>query len=1122
LECPETQIAKSVFPGAAQLAFAIFCEGVLMKISRRFWSLNGILALILIFSGALQAQVRAWQGSLEIPTYGLGPADPNPAFPLVNRHLIYPYTMLDDLTDHRAPKTYRAIYLENRYLKLTVLPDLGGRLYSVYDKVDGREIFYRNHVVKYGLIGVRGAWISGGVEFNFPNAHTVVTVSPVESVILRNPDGSATAVVGAMDWVSNMHWEVALTLRPDQARVGQRVTLFNSTPLEHLYWFWANAAVRATDDLQFIYPMREVIPDDPYAAIESWPVWQGVDRSWYKNLKHATAIFGRQVHRNFFGVYYHNSDYGVVHVSNFRKDPGKKIWSWGTAGDGLIWARLLSDHDGPYNEIQSGRFATQLYREFMNPRRVEDWTEYWYPVRGLSGRFVEATKQLALNILFPNAQNETAPADVKLIVSPVVELHNARVRVFLGAKFLREFVPATFEPLQPAAFTLPVESVDKAKKELRVQILSTDGKELLSWSAAEPIDGNPDFVPAAGIAPGRFSYSSKTPVEEIYLHGVWLEKRGNPEAAQEFYQRALERDPDFIPALLKEAWKSYQAADFSRAEALIARALERDNSDPRVHYAAGTIYRAAGRLTLAQDAFWASIHWGGSPAPALTELGEIALRQGNAMQAAQLLRRALNYNPDDAFTRADLGAALRLAGGPREAERTSEQAVRQMPLLPYALAEQWLDRRALGVAASASQSASAQWIQTIGFDPQNYLAVAAWYHGLGDFRASDAALHAATENLPAAKLTPMIYYYLASNARAEGRKREAQQDAQKAASLPCEEVFPNRLEDAKALAEAIAFNPADAHAQYALGNFFFAHGRYDDAARLWFKALGEGFEDPVLMRNLGVYAWRVKKDLPSAAGFFRQAIHLRADDFRLYADLDAIDAQMGNNSARAQLFRSAPPAVLQHDVVRLRHALFLTEQGKFEDALSILTSHDFKPWEGGQEAHEIFVLAHLEEGKKALAERRPQAAEQAFRQALKYPENLGVGKPYKPDDEEPLYWLGVALQAEGKRSQAEDAWKQAASEGKDQTSAAAVFSALALEKLGQNEEAQKILARCRQSASRPDAGPYNDFISGLAERYGDLPEEAKAHFHHALELNPQFWQARVALNEMKSSAGSDH
>ncbi|MGH9469712.1 MAG: DUF5107 domain-containing protein, partial [Terriglobia bacterium] len=222
---------------------------------RRCEMLAGFVALFLIATPAARAAaVRAWEGTIEIPTYVLGPADPNPAFPLLHKEPVYPYTMMDDLTSNREPKTYRAVYLENQYLKLTILPQLGGHLYSIYDKVDHREVLYRNNVVKYGLIGPRGAWVSGGVEFSFPFAHTDVSVSPVESVIQHNPDGSVTAVVGAVDWVSNMHWEVALTLRPDTARVEQKVTLFNSTPTKHLYLFWANAAVSATDDMQYIYP----------------------------------------------------------------------------------------------------------------------------------------------------------------------------------------------------------------------------------------------------------------------------------------------------------------------------------------------------------------------------------------------------------------------------------------------------------------------------------------------------------------------------------------------------------------------------------------------------------------------------------------------------------------------------------------------------------------------------------------------------------------------------------------------------------------------------------------------------------------------------------------------------
>ena len=221
---------------------------------------------------------------------------------------VYPYPMLDDLSDQRAAKTYHAIYLENQYLRITILPELGGHVYSVYDKINQREVLYRNRVVKYGLVGPRGAWVAGGMEFSFPFAHTTDTVSNVESALRQNPDGSATAVIGAVDWVSDMYWEIAVTLRPDTARLEESVTLFNATPLSHLYLFWTNTAVKATEDMQYIYPMRETVSDNPFAIVQSWPVWKGVDQSWYKNDPSAIAIFARDVQRDFFGVYYHQSN----------------------------------------------------------------------------------------------------------------------------------------------------------------------------------------------------------------------------------------------------------------------------------------------------------------------------------------------------------------------------------------------------------------------------------------------------------------------------------------------------------------------------------------------------------------------------------------------------------------------------------------------------------------------------------------------------------------------------------------------------------------------------------------------------------------------------------------------
>jgi len=1059
---------------------------------------------LLLTSYAMRAQsVHAWEGTITIPTYKLGPADPNPPFPLVSLSPVYPYTMLDNLTNDRTPMTYKAIYLENKYLKITMLPQLGGHVYSVYDKVDKREVLYRDHVIKYGLVGPRGAWISGGMEFSFPFAHTTDTVSPVESVLHHNPDGSATAVVGALDWVSNMHWEIAITLHPDTARVEEGVTLFNSTPANHLYLFWTNTAVKATNDAQYIYPMRETVFDDPYAIVQSWPVWKGVDRSWYKNNPAALAIFGRNVHRNFFGVYYRKSNYGVVHVANFRQDPGKKFWTWGTARSGKIWDNILSDNDGSYNEIQSGRFYTQGSREFMNPRRVEKWTEYWYPVRGLNTGYVEATPQMAINVGYLQSQ-------VEVRISPVARVDNATLLIKEGTTVLKKFSPVGLMPLDTVIYRVGVQNMDQAKKDLEVQIVSARGKTLLHWSAAAPVDGNPDLVPEVGKAiKKKIDITPQTPVQELYLHGLFLQKIGNEPGAQKIFDQVLERDPGYIPALLKEAWYHYRAADFKQAEALIARARERDNDDhanANLAYAAGVINRADGHMAMAKDAFWTSIHYGDSlpPGPALApayvELGEIAIYERQYAKAVDLLHRAVGYNPNDAFALADLAAAERLGGHPHAAAQHSREAVEKMPLLPYALAESWMN--------GGGSEGKTIWTKILSSDPRNYLAIASWYYNIGAWESSDKVLHAALDNLPAQGMSPMVDYYLAANARREGNPQKAEQYARRAASLPVAKVFPNRLTDAAVLSEAIETNPSDAHAKYALGNFLFARARYRQAAQLWSQALQQGFNNPVLLRNLGVYQWHVENDPAKAAGFYRRAIHLSPNDYRLYTALDELYEQQGNTDARSKLFAKAPQEVLIQDTVRARHAILLLEQSKPDAALALMDNHRFKPWEGGVVIHTMFVFANMEKGKSALRNHQPVQAEKDFRRAMLYPENLGTGEPPHPDDSEQQYWLGKALAAQGSTTAATKAWQQAAAQG-------TVYSALADKKLGQPEKAESIFARLFQATAKPHATASDFYRSGLAAQFSGNDAQARIDFHRALQLNPLLWQARLALSRLQ-------
>ncbi len=1076
----------------------------MMKIQRSIALAAFLLSLLLTPLVAQAQAVHAWEGSITIPTYKLGPEDPNPPFPLVQPQPVYPYTMIDNLTDDRVMQKYHAIYLENQYLKITILPELGGHVYSVYDKIDHREVFYRDHVIKYGLVGPRGAWIAGGMEFSFPYAHTTDTVSAVESVLHQNPDGSATATVGAIDWVTNMHWEIAITLRPDTARVEEGVTLFNSTPVNNLYLFWTNAAVKATDDAQYIYPMRETVFDDPFAIVQSWPVWKGVDRSWYKNNPGALAIFGRNVHRNYFGVYYHDSNYGVVHVANFRQDPGKKFWTWGTAPSGKIWDKILSDSDGSYNEIQSGRFYTQGSREFMNPRRVEKWTEYWYPVRGLNDGFVEATSQMAVNVRYAQSQ-------VEVNISPVAKVNDATLVIKQGETVLKQFPHLNLDPLNPTDYRVAVQNPEQAKKDLNVQILSAQGNVLLHWSAAEPIDGNPDLVPSVGKAIKRkIDITPQTPIEELYLHGVFLQKTENELGASKIYDQVLQRDPGYVPALLQQAWIHYHAADFKTAESLIARAIERDNDlneNSTISYASGVIDRADGRLSQAKDALWNSIHYGSdlpagtTVAPAYVELGEIALQQQNYSQAVDLLDHAVRYNPNDAFALADLAVAERLSGSVHDAAQHSDQAVQKMPLLPYALAESWQD---------SSSTADTSWTKVISSDPQNYLAVASWYHTLGAWTSSDAVLHAAISNLRADRLSPMFYYYLAANAANEGKPQQAEQYAKRASSLSSAEVFPNRLTDVAVLQQAIRTNPSDAGAKYALGNFLFAYARYDEAADLWTKSLDQGFNNPVLLRNLGVYQWHIKKNLTRAAQSYARAIQLSPDDYRLYTDLDEIYEQQGDTAARQKLFENAPHAVLDQDTVRARRALLFLEQSQPDQALALLVNHRFKPWEGGVVIHNMFVLANMEKGKKALADHDPAQAAEAFRRAMEYPEDMGTGEPPHPETAEQLYWLGNALQAEGKTAEATAAWQQAAAQH-------TVFAGPAYQKLGQQDRAKQILDRYIQQAAQPDAAATDYFVAGLAEHYSGHAEQARQDFRHALELDPLLWEARIALQDINRS-----
>jgi tetratricopeptide (TPR) repeat protein len=459
----------------------------------------------------------------------------------------------------------------------------------------------------------------------------------------------------------------------------------------------------------------------------------------------------------------------------------------------------------------------------------------------------------------------------------------------------------------------------------------------------------------------------------------------------------------------------------------------------------------------------------------------------------------------------DLAVSLRGEGKLPEAARVAGEAERKMPLFPPAVAEAWMIAEAASPHAARAGGMAQKWKQTLGYASQNYLEAAAWYRELNVLRSSDFILKAAVLNLAHKDVSPLIYYYLAANARKERRNSAAAAYAAEAAAAGLTGVFPNRIEDAEVLSETVAQDPRDPHAAYLLGDFLFAHGRYEEAAQEWSQALAQGFDDPVLARNLGIYAWKVKNDLAKAGDSFEKAIRLAPHDFRLYTSLDEIYARQSATDRREKLLADAPPDVLEHDTVRASKAVLLLEKGRFDEAVDLLKGHHFKPWEGGQVIRDIFVAANVERGRKALAEGNPAEAEKAFQEALSYPVNLGVGEPDEPHDEAAQFWLGEALAAQGKTQAAIEAWTASRREGASD-GISIFYHALDSREMGRPQEAEDGLQQLANAPSQGQTTAEDYYLAGLAARCLKRDEEAKADLQRALELEPNLWPARLELS----------
>ncbi|HWB84295.1 MAG TPA: DUF5107 domain-containing protein [Bryobacteraceae bacterium] len=1016
--------------------------------------------------------VRAWDETVIIPTYPAPAPDRNPMF-LEKRVYqgssgkVYPSPFTDRVSDHKVDKSYQAVFLENEFVRLMILPELGGRIHIGFDKTRNYDFIYRQNVIKPALVGLLGPWISGGIEFNWPQHHRPSTFMPVEHHIEEHADGSRTVWLSEHEPMNRMKGMVGICLSPGKSLIEAKVRLYNRTPLVQTFLWWANLAVRVHDQYQAFFPPDVTyVADHARRAVSSFPIarnfyygvdyTRGVDIRWYRNIPVPTSYMVTASHYDFFGGYDHERRAGVVHVADHHIAPGKKLWTWGNHEFGYAWDRELTDSGGPYCELMAGVFTdNQPDFSFLHPYETRAFSQFWYPIQEI-GPAHNANRHMAVSL-------ETEGGRVKVGVCAAESCPGARI-----------LLTAAGEPALDASFNLspgrPFVEEQRlprayAATELLLQVFSHSGEEMIRYRPEEP-SAAPPPDPAREPAPPREIASN----EDLYLTGLHLQQyRHATRHPEDYWTEGLRRDPLDSRANNAMGLLALRSGRFTDAEEHFRSAIERltrlnqNPYDGEPHYHLGLSLRWQERFEEAYAAFYKSAWNYAWQSAAYYQLALLECRRSAWQRALEHVDRSLDANPTHLKARNLKTAMQRRLLRKKEAAAFARQTG-TLDALDY-----WSrNERVLLAGATQSKALDRELFEFLGTNPQTCLDIAFDYADAGLWREAAGLLKRAAAHGIA---HPMICYALGFFSQKLGDEAHAREFYRQGAAMNPDWCFPSRLEEMRVLKAACRANPGDARAHYYLGNLLYDKRRYEEAIEHWERstALDSGFSIP--WRNLGIAAFNVQHNAARARECYQQAFEANPEDARLLYELDQLEKRTGADpSTRLALLEQHRDLVAQRDDLVVELATLYNQTGSPFNALTQIENRRFHPWEGGEGlVSGQFVLAHFLLGRRALAEEHFEEAAAHFESARHYPENLGEGKHLLTPEAHLHYYAGVALAALGRTQEAEDHWR-AASERND-AGPAAYYRALALRKLGREEEAASALRELQASATRNMAEP---------------------------------------------------
>jgi tetratricopeptide (TPR) repeat protein len=1067
-------------------------------------------------------RARAWEQKVVIPTYAVGPAEANPIFYNGRayqgaRGPIYPYPLLDRLSDRKENKAYRALYLENPYIRICVLPEIGGRIFEAVDKTNGYDFVYRQHVIKPALIGMLGAWISGGVEWNIPHHHRATTFMTVDSSIENGADGSATIWVGEIELRHRTKWIVGLTLRPDSSAVEVTIRIFNRTPLAYSILCFANVAVHANDAYQILFPpATEVATFHGKNQFSGWPIshevyngqdyTRGVDVSWWKNHLTPTSFFAFDAEEDFLGGYDHGKKAGVAFIGDHNIVPGKKLWTWGTGSEGKTWERILTDVDGPYLELMIGSYSdNQPDYSWTQPYETKTSQQFWYPIRGLGG-LKNANREAACNL-------DVSDGRARIAFNSTSDRKAARGVLKSGDTVVFE---DTFDigPGTPYVKDADLHAGADALA-LRLALYDANGRELVHYA---PYAKKNKPLPAPVVPPPP-PKDVKTN-EELYLAGLRLEQFYNPALEPyPYYEEALRRDSGDVRANMALGILYLKRGMYHEAEERLRTALVRLTSnytrpkDVEVYYYLGLALRSQGKTAEAEDAFqraaWSSAWYG----PSFYQLAELASTSGDFGRALEYLDRTLSANSLNLKALSLKAALLRRQGRRSEAIAVAEFARRTDPLDPWSLHELSLAQGAEGETGGTGEN-SRTVLAVMGDSVTNVLELAMDYGNCGLWKEAVATLEPRVVSGKAGK-NPLANYAFAYFLDRLKQGRDFQKYLQAAATLPYDYVFPFELEFMDVLTWAMKESPHDARAPYYLGNLLFDL-RPDKAIEVWEKSRSLDPSLAVVHRNLGLAYARVKNDLPAAVASLEKAVAADRKDPRLYYERDVLYEAAGEDPMKrlAHLAQNRDIVALSDNALG-REIGLLIQTGRFDRALELLRGHHFHVWEGGGEIYGLWVEANLLRGRKYLDMKKYPETLKDFEAAQTYPANLEVAPPSRGAGSAKIFYLiAAALEHLGKKDEAAPNYVRAAGL-ETGWSEQSYFKALALVRLGKETEAAGIFEGLFKYAGEKLGSSLSmDFFEKFGEKQSAKAHEAQSHLLAGLGLRGMK-REREAVDELK-------